>query len=68
MNPEKGELSALLAQRIANIDKLETLLEVTNAINRLTLCGIVTHDEYQVLSSILERTRNYLIAIGQTFN
>lgn len=67
MNPATGELAVLLAQRIANVERLDTLLEVMNTINRLTLCGIISHDEYLILSSVMERTRNYLITIGQAF-
>lgn len=59
-----GELSKALAQRIANIDDIGTVLNVMNAINTLTLCGFLNRTEYNVCSSMLEKTHNYLMTMA----
>ena len=61
-----GEVSKLLAQRIATIDDVATVLKVMNAINDLTLCGFFNKTEYLVFSAMLERTRNYLMTLPPT--
>ncbi len=57
------KLVTALARRIANIDDVNTVLQVMNAINMLTLCGFLNREEYNVCSNMLEKTRNYLITI-----